>query len=86
VQGFLYVSTLAIGANWTINWSHPGTGPSDWALRAVALAFILSFLLSIYWIARMKGQRMYAISVAALQLWFLLGAHYIASMGISGKD
>jgi hypothetical protein len=86
VQCFLYLSTLATGAIWTVNWEHPGGGPNYWALRAVGLAFLSSVALSIYWIAKMKGLRWFAFSVSALQIWLLLGANYIASMGILGKD
>jgi len=84
-QSLLYIATLALGAVYAFDWNYPASGSNAWALRAVALTLFLSVGLSVYWIATMKGQRWFAISLAALQLWLLLGANHIAWVAILGK-
>jgi hypothetical protein len=74
-----------LGAMWVFDWDHPESGTNTWALRAVVLALVLSAALNVYWVARMKGQRWFAVSVAAAQFWILLGANHIAWVGILGK-
>jgi hypothetical protein len=83
-QAFLWAATLVIGAVWAFDRDHP-VSPTPWPLRAITFAFALSFLLNIYWIVRMKGDRWFAISVAALQFWLLLAANHIAWVAILGK-
>lgn len=62
----------------------PRPRPNTLAVWASNALFVVSFLLGIYWVYRMKELRWFAVAIALIQLWMLFGAGFIAGMAISG--
>jgi hypothetical protein len=81
----LQPATVAIG---TVGWIDPAIVPHPepsmvlvWTNNGL---FILSIVLGIFWIYRMKGLRWFAVAFALVQLWILFFAGFVAAMAITG--
>lgn len=62
----------------------PRPKPSTLAVWMSNGLLAASFVSGMYWVYRMKGLRWFALAVALLQLWILLGAGFITGMALSG--
>ena len=78
-------TTLAIGVVGTIDPGKvPRPKPDPFAVWSSNGLFVASVVLGIFWVYRMKGLRWFALAVALIQLWILMGASFIAGMALSG--
>jgi hypothetical protein len=82
---FFIPATIAIG---TVGWIDPALVPRPepsallvWTNNGL---FIVSILLGIFWVYRMKGLRWFALAFALVQLWILFFAGFVAGMAITG--
>lgn len=83
---FIFIpTTIAIGV---VGWIDPSLVPRPkpnallvWTSNGL---FIASIVIGIFWVYRMKGLRWFALAVALIQLWVLMGAGFIAGMALSG--
>jgi hypothetical protein len=89
--GFAFLSLLFIPitiAVADVGWvdpdpaSHPQ--PNELLVWANNGMLITAAVLAVFWIYRMKGLRWFALAIQLIQLWFLLGAGFIAGMALSG--
>jgi hypothetical protein len=83
----LFLAIVLVGALYRAPFPDP-TKPlpkensvADWTLN---ILFVLSIILSIFWVYRMRGLRWLAFFVVAAQELFLLWALFVAGMSISG--
>lgn len=85
LQFLFFPATLAVAVLGRVDWEQPHfPGPNKWGLRAEDVFAVVSLIVSIYWVWRMKGLRWFAVSLAMLQLWLLAAASFIAAMSLTG--
>ncbi|HUB58950.1 MAG TPA: hypothetical protein VL975_00685 [Candidatus Micrarchaeia archaeon] len=79
-------ATIAMGVvGWIDPTMVPRPNPSALLVWTNNGLFIASIMLGIFWAYRMKGLRWFALALALIQLWILLGAGFTAGMAISGN-
>ncbi|HKF51948.1 MAG TPA: hypothetical protein VKB26_06525 [Candidatus Acidoferrales bacterium] len=83
---FLFIPVmLAIGVIWALDPSSVQRGkPNFFAAWTPDGLLIVSLILGIYWIYRMKGLRWFGASITLVALWMLYWAGCITTMALSG--
>jgi hypothetical protein len=77
--------TIAVGVvGWIDPAMVPRPKPSAFLVWTNNGLFIASVVLGIFWVYRMKGLRWFALALALIQLWILMGAGFTAGMALSG--
>jgi hypothetical protein len=83
-QTLIFVLTVSIAVLGFVN-TADYHGPNQRALDVETALGVVSVVLSIYWVIRMKGYRWYAASLSLLQLLMLAGANFVAGMSLTGR-